>query len=222
MPNRIIKESICTSNEIETLTWEEEVFFYRLIVNCDDFGYMDARLPIIKSKLFPLRAEKIKKASLIKWLQKLIDNNLIMVFKNHKGIYLYMVSWITHQQIRAKRRKYPEYQEDDIICNHLKSDDFTCTRNPIQSNPNPNPNSTELPNVTSEQMPVFLSLLLNDKTEYPITEDIINEMKPLFASADIEQEFCKMKAWCLANPRKRKTIIGIKKFYTNWLLCFVI
>ena len=42
MPNRIIKESICTSCEIDSLTPEQEVFFYRLIVNCDDYGRMDA------------------------------------------------------------------------------------------------------------------------------------------------------------------------------------
>jgi hypothetical protein len=34
VPNRIIKESICTSNEIDALKPEEELFFYRIIVNC--------------------------------------------------------------------------------------------------------------------------------------------------------------------------------------------
>ena len=36
MPNRIIRESICTSDSIDKLSWFEEVLFYRLIVNCDD------------------------------------------------------------------------------------------------------------------------------------------------------------------------------------------
>ena len=31
MPNRIIKESICTSDSIAELGWFEEVLFYRLI-----------------------------------------------------------------------------------------------------------------------------------------------------------------------------------------------
>ena len=33
MPNRIIKESICTSDNIEALTDFQETFFYRLIKN---------------------------------------------------------------------------------------------------------------------------------------------------------------------------------------------
>ena len=36
MPNRIIRESICTSDSVDKLSWFEEVLFYRLIVNCDD------------------------------------------------------------------------------------------------------------------------------------------------------------------------------------------
>ena len=43
MPNRILKESICRSEEIDSLSWFEEVLFYRLIVICDDFGRYDGR-----------------------------------------------------------------------------------------------------------------------------------------------------------------------------------
>ena len=66
MPNRILKESICTSDTIDQLSWFEEVFFYRLIVNCDDYGRMDARPAILKARLFPLKSvtEKQVEASL--------------------------------------------------------------------------------------------------------------------------------------------------------------
>ena len=38
MPNRILKESICTSESLVGLSAEAEVLFYRLIVKADDFG----------------------------------------------------------------------------------------------------------------------------------------------------------------------------------------
>ena len=53
MPNRILKESICRSEEIDSLSWFEEVLFYRLIVICDDFGRYDGRAKIIKGSCFP-------------------------------------------------------------------------------------------------------------------------------------------------------------------------
>lgn len=43
MPNRMIKESICTSETLAQLTPEEERLFYRLLVNADDFGRFDGR-----------------------------------------------------------------------------------------------------------------------------------------------------------------------------------
>ena len=55
MPNRIIKESIRTSNSINELNWFEECLFYRLIVSCDDFGRFDGRPAIIKGTCFPLK-----------------------------------------------------------------------------------------------------------------------------------------------------------------------
>ena len=55
MPNRIIKESIRTSDSINDLSWFEECLFYRLIVSCDDFGRFDGRPAIIKGTCFPLK-----------------------------------------------------------------------------------------------------------------------------------------------------------------------
>ena len=48
MPNRIIKESIRTSDSINELNWFEEVLFYRLMVSCDDYGRFDGRIAIIR------------------------------------------------------------------------------------------------------------------------------------------------------------------------------
>lgn len=49
MPNRIIKESICTSDTLASLSAEAERLFYRLMVQCDDFGLMLANPNVIRS-----------------------------------------------------------------------------------------------------------------------------------------------------------------------------
>lgn len=150
MPNRIIKESICTSDSIDKLTIEAERLFYRLIVNCDDFGTLDARLPIIKSKCFPLKSSDITDNQLISWLTELEAQQMIFFYENSDHQYLKMSSWERHQQIRAKRPKYPLPGDDksnrisfDIICNQEISNvtviQSNPIRNPIQSNPNPIP-----------------------------------------------------------------------------------
>lgn len=148
MPNRIIKESICTSNEIDALKPEEEILFYRIIVNCDDFGRMDARLPILRAKCFPLRIDSVKDKDIRAWMNTLIKQGLIFIYEVNGKEYLQMSTWEKHQQIRAKRSKYPA-PDDGLITSEINGNHkiSNVPENPIQSNleseSNPNPTSTQ-------------------------------------------------------------------------------
>ena len=128
MPNRIIKESICTSEEVDKLSPFQETFFYRLIVNCDDYGRMDARVKILKSKLYPLkdiRAEQIAAA-----LEALASAELVILYQVDGKPFLQMKTWRKHQQLRAKKSKYPAPDNNGY---HVLSDDSECPRNPKES-----------------------------------------------------------------------------------------
>lgn len=64
---------------------------------------------------------------------------------------------------------------------------------------------------------VFITLSLNNNTEYEITSELLKEFKDLYPAVDVEQELRNMKAWCLSNPKKRKTKSGILRFVNSWL-----
>ena len=143
MPNRILKESICTSENIDQLSAFQETVFYRLIVSCDDYGRMDARPILLASKLFPLkdiRSNQIEDA-----LRALTSAELVTLYTVDGKPFLQMKTWDRHQQVRAKKSKYPApesgTQTNDIICNQMISDDSKCPRNPIQSESESNPNT---------------------------------------------------------------------------------
>lgn len=98
MPNRILKESICRSEEIDSLSWFEEVLFYRLIVICDDFGRYDGRAKIIKGSCFPLK--DVTEKDIDKALDKLSAVGLVRVYETQGRPYLQLVTWADHQRIR--------------------------------------------------------------------------------------------------------------------------
>lgn len=143
MPNRIIKESVCTSDSIDQLGWFEEVLFYRLIVNCDDFGRFDGRTAVIKNRLFPLK-DNLTLKNVENAINKLARVGLITPYEAGGKPFLFLPTWNEHQSVRAKRSKFPE---PEIICKQMQEDASKCPRNPIQSesNPirNPNPNARE-------------------------------------------------------------------------------
>ena len=138
MPNRILKESICTSDSVDSLTWFEEVLFYRLIVNCDDYGRFDARPAIVKNRLFPLK-ETLTTKAVSAALDSLASKGLVILYEFEGKPYLCLPTWNEHQNVRAKKSKYPapvmDMNTSEIICNQMQSNVPV-----IQSNPNPNPN----------------------------------------------------------------------------------
>ena len=124
MPNRIIKESICVSESIDSLNWFEEVLFYRLIVNCDDFGRFDGRVPVVKNRLFPLKDNVTAKA-VKDGINKLASIGLVRMYECDGKPYLCLPTWNDHQSVRAKRSKYPAPDDGvnthEIICNQANA-----------------------------------------------------------------------------------------------------
>lgn len=133
MPNRIIKESICTSDTVDALTWFEEVLFYRLIVNCDDYGRYDARPAIIRGKLFPLKDVTVKQVN--EAIIKLSTVGIAKLYEVDGRPYLQLCTWADHQSIRAKKSKFPApdvVNASEINCMQMHADDSKCARNPIR------------------------------------------------------------------------------------------
>lgn len=144
MPNRVIKESIKRSPQIDSLTWFEEVVFYRLIVTADDYGCTDGRPVLLKNELFPTK-ETITKKSIEEAIRKLASVGLVYQYESNGMPYLFFPTWEKHQRVRNKHRKCPKPPDD--ICSTANccqmSADCQPESNPIQSESNPNPIQSE-------------------------------------------------------------------------------
>jgi hypothetical protein len=120
MPNRILKESICTSKELANISLGAETLFYRLIVKADDFGCYHADPEIVRNTCYT-RKNIVKESHVITWLEELRKNNLIEVYYNNGEAYLHLLTFDEHQQRRANKPKYP-MPSDDSSCNQMQSD----------------------------------------------------------------------------------------------------
>lgn len=150
MPNRILKESICTSDSIDSLTWFEECIFYRMIVNCDDFGRFDGRIAVIKNRLFPLK-ENLTLKTVSDAINNLARAGLVMPYECDGKPFLYLPSWNEHQNVRAKRSKYPE--PDNVNTYDCKCMQMNANVPDIQSNPNPIRNPNPIMNISCAPEP---------------------------------------------------------------------
>ena len=69
----------------------------------------------------------------------------------------------------------------------------------------------------NKQTNIFITLPLNDKTDFEVDLNYINELTELYPAIDVKQEFRNMKGWCMGNTGRLKTRNGIKRFINTWL-----
>ena len=116
MPNRILRESIRTSNSLSHLTAEEERHFYRLLVFADDFGRFDARPQVVKGFCYSLA--EVTTEQVMVWSNRLSDPEveIVQLYEVNDLPYGRFINWDKYQRTRAKESKYPQPQTSDNIC----------------------------------------------------------------------------------------------------------
>jgi hypothetical protein len=199
MPNRIIKESICTSENIDQLTPFQETVFIRLMVNCDDFGRFDGRPKVLASRLFPLKditREEIEDA-----LTALVNADLVRVVDGFGKPVVVMNTWAKHQRTRATESKYPLPSDN---CGQLPADDGEllttadkCARNRNRNTINDNRYSESLigeadaVKITEEQNRVLDAA---EDAGFKVSNDVRAALIDLFAEHGLEKMLAAMKS----------------------------
>jgi hypothetical protein len=65
--------------------------------------------------------------------------------------------------------------------------------------------------------PPVVAIPLNDGSEYGIYPSQVEEWSSTYPAVDVIAELRKMRAWSVANPKKRKTRRGVMAFANTWL-----
>lgn len=100
--------------------------FYRLLVNVDDFGRLDARPAVVRSKCFPLK-DTINNKEVADLLAELQRIGLILLYESNACAYLQMLKWDNIP--RAKESKFPA--PDDTCIQMYTSARKPCTVLPV-------------------------------------------------------------------------------------------
>lgn len=84
-------------------------------------------------------------------------------------------------------------------------------------NDNDNENDIVRAEPETDSTPAIIKLPLNDKTVYPIYQPDIDTWQELYPAVNVLQQLRAMSGWLDANPQKRKTRKGVKRFVNSWL-----
>lgn len=112
MPNRVVKESICTSATLAVLSAEERWLFVCLMVQCDDFGRYFADAGLVRGACLPRFLDKVSDSQVAMWIASLVRAGLIRTYQVGDDWFLQMQNWSKHQPPpRARKSKFPAPDE---------------------------------------------------------------------------------------------------------------
>ena len=219
MGNRIIKDSILTDDAFNFLTFFEESLYHRLVVSADDYGIYYAQPRTLSRILFPCRGN-VTETAVRKGLGHMEALGLIRLYTVKGAGYLKLCGWDQNQRLRNSRHRYPTPEEADdketAGAETEPAENHPSAEGRETGDPENEPAAMPCPQPEDREPPV-VELPLSDHTSYGVTQSEIDEYAALYPAADVVQELRNMRGWCLANPQKRKTRNGIRKFINSWL-----
>ena len=77
MPNRILKDSICTDETVGGLSANAEVLYYRLLVQCDNYGRITADTEAIRRACYPSQLKRVSAQDIAEWVGELLLAHLL-------------------------------------------------------------------------------------------------------------------------------------------------
>lgn len=118
MPNRVIRDWT-TSEPINELSFEAEVFFTRLIMKADDHGNYTANPKLLKAALFPLRDE-ITTSKVESMLNECCDVKAVTRYEIEGKQYINIPNF--GQRLRQMRSSYPQPADNPLTCGGQPAD----------------------------------------------------------------------------------------------------
>lgn len=114
------------------------------------------------------------------------------------------------EEEKEKKQKKEIVEKEDIT----DSVDNTC--NNIASVLSPSSVCAEPKIDSAPADPPLLTFLLNDGSEFAITQDIYDRLARAYPAVDTMQQLREIESWSFANPKLRKTRNGAMRFVNAW------
>lgn len=240
MPDRLIRDEYLVSERYWSVPEPAQLLFHHLMSVADDYGNCSGVHFWIKQKCYTGR--HMDNQVLDTLLSALQDVDLIRLYEYGLVRYIHIPRF--RQRLRQKHRKWPEspYEKQTLDVKNvshmpdtgqahdghvhvevkrsevkrreekLKLEVLETTD--LQHTYRAESSKTGLDPVAS---PEVISITLNNKSEFAITQSQIDEWDKLFPGVDVLQTLKEIRAWNLANPARRKTKTGVLRHVVAWL-----
>lgn len=239
MPNRVLKESIRTSPNLNACgVWARDLFT-RLLTVADDYGRFEADPNLLRAACYPRLLDQATAEQVEAWRDELAnpalpDGPCIRLYEARGRLYGYFPTWFDHQRPARSKSKYPapskQTKPPDVV--PVTADDHNA--------PQPAAVRSDLlqpAGVLRESGVVSRDI---EKREAGVVEgserssgngalpdiqflaegftvaaEVLTRWAEAYPAVDVAREVQRAHAWAVANPTNRKS--NWHRFLVNWL-----
>ena len=200
---RTIKPEFFTSEDIVSLSPLARLFYVSLWCEADREGRLDWRIGTLKMRYFP--GDNCDMQALA---NELIDGGLIVVYEVDGKQYAEIPSFKTHQIINNRESDSTRPPRVNHACKRVKAEGKEGRERKGREGDSAEPQSDSTP---AAMIPLV------DGTEAAFTQAQVDDWGRAYPAVDVSQQLRQMRAWCIANPTRRKTARGVEAFIVGWL-----
>ena len=193
---RMVAKSIVDSDSFIDLPNSARLLYYDLLIRADDDGFINSPNKIMR--MTGASQDDLTILALKKFIIP-FDNGVVVI--KH---------WRIHNYIRKDTYKETNYKEQKALLSYDENNAYTMRGRIVDE-----PLTQDRIGKDIDRIGIYLPL--KDGTEYEITDEFMVDLKSTFSNKNVEDELKKMRSWLIANPQKRKTKTGIKRFINGWL-----
>jgi hypothetical protein len=225
----MIDPNIWQSEDVSKLSVFDRLLFIGLFSNADDEGRGRANPALLRATVFPY--DEIRVADIAKSLSNIGRHTSVILYESNGNQYYAFQNWDKWQRVDKPLKSVipPPVESDSGVtpellstCSGVTPEPFSPKRKEkkLREDKLKEVNSCAEQECSTQQeqpTPPVISLILNDKTEYPISQEQVDKWADLYPAVNVIQQLRNMKGWLDSNQQKRKTRAGILRFVTGWL-----
>ena len=225
---RMIEVSIAYDETFNDLSEWAQLLFLRMLPHTDDAGRLAGAPRTVKARCNPMSERPLEEFAA--GIAEIIKVGLLDVYTTTTGAIVLQFKSKSFRRINAvlvkNSRGASEYADPEQEISLTSEEYLACVARDRHVAVSCRPRHIESKRQKVEsreeseegsQGGAAITFALNTGAEFAVTEEQASEFQRLYPNVDVRQELREIRAWCIANPKRRKTAAGALKFVNSWL-----
>ncbi len=216
MPNRVIRDELITSERWWSVSADARSLWLSIALSADDTGRCPGSNFVCRTKYM---AAQTSHDRIEKIVAELHDSDLIRIYMVDCARYFFIPRFRQFLRYTNSRYPAPPQEINDLVIKKQFSGNSQATpKHPEVKRSEVKRSEEKTPLAPSDVATItaVAYIPLIGQAQFAVSADFVKELENAYPAVEPIQTLKEIRAWCIANPTKRKTKGGAARFINAW------